>query len=189
MDGVVSLLQISPTSYHQSMLRTIAYIIFLCTGIFAFTLIVLFFRDQSSFVTTKTNTTTENGVDVTPTETTSRAQDVIARLDRAYKFRTSREKDIFGAFIFQFAVDSRVGGSLRMYKFEEEYSLVRKNMLLLGALYNFQDTTDFFGKTMYLNEKNADGQFVRFITEINGTTFGFELVRDEYETLKGLLLQ
>lgn len=109
MDGVVSLLQISPTSYHQSMLRTIAYIIFLCTGIFAFTLIVLFFRDQSSFVTTKTNTTTENGVDVTPTETTSRALDVITRLDRAYKFRTSREKDIFGAFIFQFAVDSRVG--------------------------------------------------------------------------------
>lgn len=170
------------------MLRTIAYIIFLCTGIFAFTLIVLFFRDQSSFVTTRTAVSDDGGVTV-PAETTSRAQDVIARLDRAYKFRTSREKDIFGVFIFQFVVDSRVGGSLRMYKFEEEYSLVRKNMLLLWALYNFQDTTDFFGKTMYLNEKNADGQFVRFITEINGTTFGFELVRDEYETLKGLLLQ
>ncbi len=170
------------------MLRTIAYIIFLCTGIFAFTLIVLFFRDQSSFVTTRGTVSDESGA-VIPTETTSRAQDVIARLDRAYKFRTSREKDIFWAFIFQFVVDSRVGGSVRMYKFEEEYSLVRKNMLLLWALYNFQDTTDFFGKTMYLNEKNSDGQFVRFITEINGTTFGFELVRDEYETLKGLLLQ
>lgn len=187
MDGVVSLLQNSPTSYHQSMLRTIAYIIFLCTGIFAFTLIVLFFRDQSSFVTTRTPTV-DSG-DTTPAETTSRAKNVIDRLDRAYRFRTSSERDIFGAFIFQFDVDSRVGGSVRMYKFDEEYSLVRKNMLLLGALYNFQDTTDFFGKTMYLNEKNADGQFVRFITEINGTTFGFELVRDEYETLKGLLLQ
>lgn len=95
MDEVVSLLQISPTSYHQSMLRTIAYIIFLCTGIFAFTLIVLFFRDQSSFVTTRNPVTSEDGTDSTPTETTSRAQDVIARLDRAYKFRTSREKDIF----------------------------------------------------------------------------------------------
>ncbi len=28
------------------MLRTIAYVIFLCTGIFAFALIVLFFRSQ-----------------------------------------------------------------------------------------------------------------------------------------------
>jgi hypothetical protein len=172
------------------MLRTIAYIIFLCTGIFAFTLIVLFFRDQSGFVSSRTDTTqgTTTGGSA-PVETTARAKDVIARIDRAYNFNTSQQKDIFGAFIFQFAVDSRVGGGLRMYVFEDEYSLVRKNMLLLGALYNFQDTTDFFGKTMYLNEKNADGQFVRFITDVNGTTFGFELVRDEYEKLKGLLLQ
>ena len=38
------------------MLRTIAYIIFLCTGIFAFTLIVLFFRDQSGLVVPRTET-------------------------------------------------------------------------------------------------------------------------------------
>ena len=76
-----------------------------------------------------------------------------------------------------------------MYVFEEDYALVRKNLLLLGPLYNFQDSTDFFGKTMYLNDKIPDDRIVRFITDVRGTAFGFEILRDEYERLKGLLLQ
>ena len=172
------------------MLRTIAYIIFLCTGIFAFTLIVLFFRDQEGII--KSGETPTQTVDVTddePVSATAQAKTILSRLDDAYQFRDSRERDIFQAFIFQFDVDIRVGGGVRMYVFEEEYSLVRKNLLLLDPLYNFQDSTDFFGKTMYLNDKNPDERIVRFITDVRGTTFGFEILRDEYERLKGLLLQ
>lgn len=45
------------------MLRTIAYIIFLCTGLFALTLIVLFFRSQNGVITrTVTRTTDDTAV-------------------------------------------------------------------------------------------------------------------------------
>lgn len=46
------------------MLRTIAYIIFLCTGLFALALIVLFFRSQNGLVTRSvvTGTKTSNTV-------------------------------------------------------------------------------------------------------------------------------
>lgn len=75
-----------------------------------------------------------------------------------------------------------------MFVFENDYSLIKRNLLLLAPMYNFQDTTDFFGKTMFLNDKTGDGQIVRFITEIDGHAVGFEVLRDEYEHLKSLLL-
>lgn len=76
-----------------------------------------------------------------------------------------------------------------MYVFENDYALIRRNLLLLGAMYNFQDTNDFFGKTMFLNDKTGDGQIVRFIAEIDGYAVGFEVLRDEYEHLKSLILE
>ncbi len=163
------------------MLRTIAYIIFLCTGIFAFTLVVLFFRSQSWVIRT-------SGSDP---QTSIIAQDsnTLDRIKRAYQFRKSQQNDIFGAFIFTFDVDITVADRVRMYVFKNDYSLIRRNFLLLDSIYNFQDTTDFFGKTMFLNDKQWDGQIVRFITEVNGQTLGFEVLRDEYNTLKSLLLQ
>jgi hypothetical protein len=167
------------------MLRTIAYIIFLCTGLFALTLIVLFFRSQNSIVTRTTLSSSDDKTVVS----TSVNQKVLEKVNKDYKFRTSQQNDVFGAFIFNFPVDIRVADRLRMYVFENDYSLIKRNLLLLGALYNFQDTSDFFGKTMFLNDKTGDGQIVRFITEIDGHAVGFEVLRDEYEHLKSLLLQ
>ncbi len=146
------------------MLRTIAYIIFLCTGIFAFTLIVLFFRSQTGIV----NQVLPSPGEEKPVISASVNDKVLAKVKKAYSFRKSNQNDIFGAFIFNFPVEITVSDHIRMYVFENDYSLIRRNLLLLGTLYNFQDTTDFFGKTMFLNDKTGDGQIVRFITEIDG---------------------
>lgn len=166
------------------MLRTIAYIIFLCTGICAFFLIVLFFRSQNG-----QGKTTVSGDTRAPVISASVNDKVLAKVEKAYNFRTSSQDDIFGAFIFTFPVEITVADRVRMYVFENDYALIRRNLLLLGAMYNFSDTTDFFGKTMFLNDKTGDGQIVRFITEIDGHAVGFEVLRDEYNDLKSLLLQ
>jgi hypothetical protein len=166
------------------MLRTIAYIIFLCTGIFAFFLIVLFFRSQNGQVKT-----TLGSDDRAPVISASVNDKVLSKVEKAYDFRKSSQEDIFGAFVFTFPVKITVADRVRMYVFENDYALIRRNLLLLSAMYNFQDTTDFFGKTMFLNDKTGDGQIVRFITEIDGHAVGFEVLRDEYNDLKSLLLQ
>lgn len=114
---------------------------------------------------------------------------VLSKVEKTYDFRTSSQEDIFGAFIFTFPVEISVADRVRMYVFENDYALIRRNLLLLSAMYNFSDTTDFFGKTMFLNDKTGDGQIVRFITEIDGHAVGFEVLRDEYNDLKSLLLQ
>lgn len=167
------------------MLRTIAYIIFLCTGLFALTLIVLFFRSQNGFVTKGVVTGGKNSSTIISASVNEK---VLDKVNKWYKFRSSQQNDVFGAFIFNFPVDIRVAERVRMYVFENDYTLIRRNLLLLAPMYNFQDTTDFFGKTMFLNDKNSDGQIVRFITEIDGHAVGFEVLRDEYEHLKSLLL-
>lgn len=166
------------------MLRTIAYIIFLCTGIFAFFLIVLFFRSQNW----STNSTTPSDTR-RPIISTSVNDKVLSKVEKAYEFRKSTQDDVFGAFIFTFPVEITVADRIRMYVFENDYALIRRNLLLLSNLYDFQDTTDFFGKTMFLNDKTGDGQIVRFITEVDGRAVGFEVLRDEYGDLKSLLLQ
>jgi hypothetical protein len=166
------------------MLRTIAYIIFLCTGIFAATLIVLFFRSQDGVVRDAVGTSER-----TPVVSASVNDKVLAKLEKVYKFRSSKQDDVFGAFIFNFPVEITVADRVRMYVFENDYALIRRNLLLLSELYTFSDTTDFFGKTMFLNDKTGDGQIVRFITEIEGHAVGFEVLRDEYNDLKSLLLQ
>jgi hypothetical protein len=114
---------------------------------------------------------------------------ILSKVEKSYNFRKSSQNDIFGAFIFTFPVKITVSDRLRMYVFENDYSLIRRNLLLLSAMYNFSDTTDFFGKTMFLNDKTGDGQIIRFITEIDGHAVGFEVLRDEYNDLKSLLLQ
>lgn len=145
------------------MLRTIAYIIFLCTGIFAFFLIVLFFRSQNG----STNSTTPSDTR-RPIISTSVNDKVLSKVENTYQFRKSTQNDVFGAFIFTFPVEITVADRIRMYVFENDYALIRRNLLLLSNLYDFQDTTDFFGKTMFLNDKTGDGQIVRFITEVDG---------------------
>lgn len=145
------------------MLRTIAYIIFLCTGIFAFFLIVLFFRSQNGSTSSTTPSDTRR-----PIISTSVNEKVLSKLEKAYEFRKSTQDDVFGAFIFTFPVEITVADRIRMYVFENDYALIRRNLLLLSNLYEFQDTTDFFGKTMFLNDKTGDGQIVRFITEVDG---------------------
>lgn len=166
------------------MLRTIAYIIFLCTGIFAFFLIVLFFRSQNGSTSPATPSDTRR-----PIISTSVNEKVLSKLEKAYEFRKSTQDDVFGAFIFTFPVEITVADRIRMYVFENDYALIRRNLLLLSNLYEFQDTTDFFGKTMFLNDKTGDGQIVRFITEVDGRAVWFEVLRDEYNDLKSLLLQ
>lgn len=166
------------------MLRTIAYIIFLCTGIFAFFLIVLFFRSQNEGQKGVVGTS-----DKTPIVSASVNDKVLVKVEKAYNFRKSSQNDVFGAFIFNFPVEITVADRVRMYVFENDYALIRRNLLLLDTMYSFQDTTDFFGKTMFLNDKTGDGQIVRFITEIDGHAVGFEVLRDEYNDLKSLLLQ
>mgnify|MGYP003480026216 CR=1 FL=1 len=166
------------------MLRTVAYIIFLCTGIFAFTLIVLFFRSQSGVVSKWLTTRTD-----APVVSEIVTQKVLEKVNKAYKFRASQQNDVFGAFVFNFSFDSRVADRVRMYTFENDYSLIRRNLMLLGSMYNFQDTNDFYGKTMFLNDKTGDGNLVRFITEVDGHAVGFEVLRDEFEHLKSLILQ
>lgn len=166
------------------MLRTIAYIIFLCTGIFAFFLVVLFFRSQNGSTSSTTPSDTRR-----PIISTSVNEKVLSKLEKAYEFRKSTQDDVFGAFIFTFPVEITVADRIRMYVFENDYALIRRNLLLLSNLYEFQDTTDFFGKTMFLNDKTGDGQIVRFITEVDGRAVWFEVLRDEYNDLKSLLLQ
>lgn len=166
------------------MLRTIAYIIFLCTGIFAFFLIVLFFRSQNGSTSSTTTSDTRR-----PIISASVNDKVLSKVEKAYEFRKSTQDDVFGAFIFTFPVEITVADRVRMYVFENDYALIRRNLLLLSNLYDFQDTTDFFGKTMFLNDKTGDGQIVRFITEVDGRAVWFEVLRDEYNDLKSLLLQ
>lgn len=116
-------------------------------------------------------------------------QKTLETIYKAYKFRDSQQDDVFGAFIFTFPYTSRVADRVRIFVFEDDYTLIRRNIMLLAPLYNFQDTTDFSGKTMFLNEKSGDTQIVRFITEIDSAAVGFEVLRDEYEHLKSLLLR
>lgn len=168
--------------YHQNMLRTIAYIIFLCTGIFAFALIVLFFRSQGvdvPFVNTLPSSETK----------TLASGEKLNTIKKAYTFESSPQKDIFGVSIFRFDVDIRTSERIRMYIFHDDYATIKKNLLLLDSLYNFSEVNESFGTVFFLNDKNNNDQIVRFITEIDGTVVGFELLKEEYNRLKGLLLQ
>lgn len=165
--------------YHQDMFRTIAYIIFLCTGIFAFSLIVLFFRSQDVSLPQVNST----GGQVA---SSGKTLDIIKK---AYTFESSAQKDIFGVSIFRLDVDIRTSNRIRMYVFRDDYLTIKKNMLLLDNLYSFSEVDEPFGKVLFLNDKSGDDQIVRFITLVDGVVLGFEVMKDEYSRLKGLLLQ
>jgi hypothetical protein len=68
------------------MFRTIAYIIFLCTGIFAFSLIVLFFRSQDVSLPQL------NGEGAQAVTSSGATLDIIRK---SYTFSSSAQKDIF----------------------------------------------------------------------------------------------
>jgi len=161
------------------MFRTIAYIIFLCTGIFAFSLIVLFFRSQDVQLPQANN----NGNQIISSGKT------LNDIKKAYTFNTSSQKDIFGVSIFRFDVDIRTSDRIRMYVFQDDYETIKKNLLLLDTLYSFSEVDESFGKVFFLNDKMRDDRIVRFITQIDGVVLGFEVMKDEYSRLKGLLLQ
>ncbi len=163
------------------MLRTIAYIIFLCTGIFAFSLIVLFFRSQNVSVP-QVDTTTGKTVFTSSNKT-------LDAIKRSYTFRTTSQKDIFGVSVFRLDVDIRTSDRIRMYVFHDDYMTVKKNLLLLDSIYSFSEVEESFGKVLFLNDKVGNDQIVRFITETDGVVIGFEVLKDEYNRLKGLLLQ
>lgn len=165
--------------YHQDMFRTIAYIIFLCTGIFAFSLIVLFFRSQ----------------DVSLPQINSKGGQIMSSgktldtIKKAYTFESSPQKDIFGVSVFRFDVDILTSQRIRMYVFSEDYLSIKKNLLLLDNIYSFSEVDEPFGKVFFLNDKLGDDRIVRFITQVDGVVLGFEVMKDEYSRLKGLLLQ
>ncbi len=161
------------------MLRTIAYIIFLCTGIFAFSLIVLFFRSQD-VPTPQINR--GGGQAISSAKT-------LNSIKKAYTFTSSVQKDIFGVSIFRLDVDIRTSDRIRMYVFHDDYATVKKNLLLLDSIYTFSEVDEPFGKVFFLNDKTSSDQIVRFITEADGVVLGFEVLKDEYSRLKGLLLQ
>ena len=161
------------------MLRTIAYIIFLCTGIFAFALIVLFFRSQ--------------GVDM-PQVSQSSGQSISSQktldvLQKTYIFKNSSQKDIFGVSIFRFDVDIKTSDRIRMYVFHDDFLTIKKNLSVLDSIYTFSEVDEPFWKAFFLNDKNTDKQIVRFVTDIDGTVVGFEVLKDEYNRLRGLLSQ
>lgn len=161
------------------MLRTIAYIIFLCTGIFAFSLIVLFFRSQDVELPEINNSGTQ-------VASSGKTLDV---LKKAYTFSSSSQKDIFGVSVFRLNVDIRTSDRIRMYVFHDDYATIKKNLLLLDSIYTFSEVDEPFGKVFFLNDKAANDQIVRFVTEVDGIVLGFEVLKDEYGRLKGLLLQ
>lgn len=161
------------------MLRTIAYIIFLCTGIFAFSLIVLFFRSQD----VKLPQVNSGGAQIVAS---GKKLDVIKK---AYTFSSSAQKDIFGVSVFRFDVDIRTSDRIRMYVFRDDYLTIKKNLLLLDSIYTFSEVDEPFGRVFFLNDKTASDQIVRFVTEVDGVVLGFEVLKDEYSRLKGLLLQ
>ncbi|MFA6080163.1 MAG: hypothetical protein WC753_01630 [Candidatus Gracilibacteria bacterium] len=161
------------------MLRTIAYIIFLCTGIFAFSLIVLFFRSQS-----------EETPQIIQRNTTSIASTkTLDIIKKAYTFASSSQKDIFGVSVFRLDVDIKTSDRIRMYIFHDDYITIKKNLSLLSSIYTFSEVDEPFGKVFFLNDKNTDNQIVRFVTDIDGTVLGFEVLKDEYNKLRGLLSQ
>lgn len=163
------------------MLRTIAYIIFLCTGIFAFSLIVLFFRSQNVSVP-QVDSATGKTVFTSSNKT-------LDAIKRSYTFRTTSQKDIFWVSVFRLDVDIRTSDRIRMYVFHDDYITVKKNLLLLDSIYSFSEVEEPFGKVLFLNDKVGNDQIVRFITETDGVVLGFEVLKDEYNRLKGLLLQ
>lgn len=174
-------LHFSLSYYHTFMLRSIAYIIFLCTGIFSIFLVLLFLRSQSW--------QSDRIISDNPWKEVVIGGSSMHNLEKHYTFSKSSQEDIFWAFIFNFPVKIQQSKRIKMYVFENDYSLIRRNLLLLSNFYNFTDTTDFFGRTMFLNDKSWDGSVVRFLTEIDGRAVGFEVLRDEYATLKSLLLK
>lgn len=120
------------------MLRTIAYIIFLCTGIFAFSLIVLFFRSQNTDVSLPTSPTKDVWV--------WSSHKTLENIKRSYAFKSSSQKDIFGVSIFRFDVDIRTSDRIRMYIFRDDYTTIKKNLLLLDSIYTFAEVDESFGK-------------------------------------------
>ncbi len=126
------------------MLRTIAYIIFLCTGIFAFSLIVLFFRSQDVKIPL---------MNTVGTQAVSSGK-MLDRIKKAYTFKNTSQKDIFGVSIFRFDVTIQTSDRLRMYVFQDDYATIKKNMLLLDNIYAFSEVDEPFGKVFFLNDKN-----------------------------------
>ncbi len=161
------------------MLRTIAYIIFLCTGIFAFSLIVLFFRSQG-VATPLIGQSDQKSIS---------SQKTLDAIQKTYTFTNSPQKDIFGVSIFHFDVDIKTSDRIRMYIFHDDYLTIKKNLSVLDSIYTFSEVDEPFWKAFFLNDKNTDKQIVRFVTDIHGTVLGFEVLRDEYMRLRGLLLQ
>jgi len=116
------------------MLRTIAYIIFLCTGIFAFSLIVLFFRSQGVEVP---QIGQSDEVNVT-------SKKVLDTIQKTYTFTNSPQKDIFGVSLFRFDVDIKTSDRIRMYVFQDDYATIKKNLLVLDSIYTFSEVDEPF---------------------------------------------
>ncbi len=163
------------------MFRIIAYIIFICAWISSFFLIFTFLGSENMTSRKSQNSFISNNV--------SKNSSKLQSLESYYAFKKSTQNDVFGAFIFNFWVKILVSDRVRMYVFDNDYTLIRRNLLLLWDIYDFTDSDDLFWKTFFLNEKNGDSPLIRFLTEIDGRAVWFEVFRDEYTNLKSLLLK
>lgn len=77
---------------------------------------------------------------------------------------------------------------VKFFAFAETYDVMLANMKLLDKLYTVNETSQFFGKTFFLNPKKSD-DFVRFVTFLEGRAVGVEVPKKFYNTLKTMLLK
>ena len=97
--------------------------------------------------------------------------------------------DIFGFYIFgSLPVSTYSTTYARIYVFDDQYHIIRKNLQVASGFYEINETGTFFDKSFFLNMSEKDG-IVRFVFEHEDTTIGIEILEREYESFKTLLLE
>ena len=110
-----------------------------------------------------------------------------AKLLQYYNLERIDTRDIFWFYVFgDLPVSAYSLDTARLYAFGDPYYLIQKNMYLLDAFFEFNETNTFFGSSFFLNAKQEDG-IVRFIFELEWKVYGVEVLRTEYEALKKAL--
>lgn len=116
------------------------------------------------------------------------AKALSAKLLQYYNVEIMESRDVFGFYVFgDLPVTTYSIDTARIYAFADPYYLIQKNMYVLDAFFEFNETDTFFGSSFFLNAKDPDG-VVRFIFEYEGSVYGVEVLQTEYEELKKILI-
>ena len=185
-------------------MKTVGYVLFVCTGIFALVVIsAVVFDDVRLMLSPWSDTETgspdtselQQQVDILKKQVDQLYDDRPAK--RIINFPSALRKkfddiaifertDLFGSYVLDLPFTSYESDGVVWYVFEHNYTTVYNHFSSLGSIFVLNETHTFYGKSFFLNAKKPDG-YVRVIFEFQGKIIWFQVKNQDYLRVKDLL--